>query len=320
LLSLAVFVSATMISQPDGNYEVSINLREGWNIIAGTVPEDAILSTSEIQLSDIKAMWYYSPKTNEYIRVYPNPETSKLQQADDDIVLTSAMWIYSEKSGTLKYDTLEDYPPLENRQLFAGYNFLTISEDMTIDVNTASPEEEEQYTLNNLKGNCNFEKVYHFEQSIQEWSPNLANDDFMDEELNSDIAGLGILVKVSSDCNLGKINEGEDTTPPQIPGGTSGSGDCTDSDGGMNYGTRGQNTGLYTDPLTNEERNENVRDVCLGDPETSQSDIDYYLERGFISESQATNDDVLIEYYCVGNSIELNNYECPNGCSNGACL
>jgi len=217
LVSLVVFVSATMVNQPDGNYEVSINLGEGWNIVAGTIPEEGILVNSDIQLSDIKAMWYYSPKTQEYIQVYPNQETGKLQQADDDIVLTSAMWVYSKKSGVFRYGTLEDYPPLENRQLFVGYNFLTITEDMTIDVNTASPEEEEQHTLNNLKGTCNFEKVYHFEQSIQEWSPNLANDDFMDEELNSDIAGLGILVKVSNGCSLGTSNGGSTTAPPGLP-------------------------------------------------------------------------------------------------------
>lgn len=38
----------------------------------------------------------------------------------------------------------------------------------------------------------------------------------MNEELNSDIAGLGILVKVTNDCNLGKSNNGG-TNPPSIP-------------------------------------------------------------------------------------------------------
>ncbi len=72
LVGLAVFVSASMSWQGNGPnvpYKVELELNKGWNIIAGTLPEDGILSDSEIQASDIKAMWYYSPKTKEY-KVY----------------------------------------------------------------------------------------------------------------------------------------------------------------------------------------------------------------------------------------------------------
>ncbi len=216
LITLSILVSATMIIQHDGDYEVSFELREGWNIIAGTMPEDGILPQSEIQLDDIKAMWYYSPISKEYIRVHPNPELGKLQQADDDIVLTSAMWVYSEKRGTIRYTTLEDYPPLEERRLYKGYNFLTISGDMTIDLIDATPEEEEQYTMNKFKGTCIFEKVYYFEQSVQQWSPDLSTDHFMDEELGPGIAGLGLVVKAQEDCNLGKTAE-VIAEPPSLP-------------------------------------------------------------------------------------------------------
>ena len=281
MIGLIVFVSAGMISKPDGNYEVTINLREGWNIVAGTMPEEGITSDSEIQISDIKAMWYYSPKSNEYMRVYPNPELSKLRQADDDVVLTSAMWIYSEKDGTIKYDTLEDYPPLENRELYEGYNFLTITDGMTIDINSASPEEEEQYTLNNLKGDCNFEKVYHFEQSIQEWSQNLINDDFMNEELDTTVVGLGIVVKVSSDCNLGSSSS-SGTSPPGLPGDS----ECTDSGGGKDYYVKGTTTDAVTTKM----------DSCWSDGIR------------------------LSERYCIGDALGVITYECPNGCSNGACI
>ena len=61
ILSLGVFVSAVMINQPNGNYNVEIELTEGWNIIAGTMPEEGILEDSEIKLKDIGAMYYYSP-------------------------------------------------------------------------------------------------------------------------------------------------------------------------------------------------------------------------------------------------------------------
>jgi len=71
LVGLGVFVCATMIKDSNGVYEVTIDLEKGWNIVAGTMPEEGILASSEIQLSDIKAMWYYSPLTKSYSQLYP---------------------------------------------------------------------------------------------------------------------------------------------------------------------------------------------------------------------------------------------------------
>lgn len=201
VIGLVVVVSANMFIQPDGNYEVEIEVSEGWNIIAGTMPEIGILSNSDIQLSDISAMYYYSPLTKEYIRVYPNAEVTKLQQADDDIVLTSAMWIYVKKDGVLKYDTLEDYPDLGNRELISGWNFVTITPDM-INVD-----------LENYKGSCNMEKVYFFHPELQEWvSLRPASDDF-----ETDMDGMGAIIKVTSDCTLGNGGSSDGSNPPGLP-------------------------------------------------------------------------------------------------------
>ena len=130
VLGVVGLVGAGMSLDSNGAYDVEIYLREGWNIVAGTLPSDGIAADSEIQESDIRAMWYYSPMSEEYMRVHPNLELNKLQQEDDDIVFTSAMWVYVNKNGYLKYNTLEDYPALGDRQLYAGYNFVTITPDM----------------------------------------------------------------------------------------------------------------------------------------------------------------------------------------------
>ena len=71
-----------------------------------------------------------------------------LVSIDDDVVLTSAMWVYSDKAGKLKYSTLEDYMPLSFREFSAGWNFFTITPDIT------------GTTPSDIKGTCNFEKVY----------------------------------------------------------------------------------------------------------------------------------------------------------------
>ena len=211
LVGFVGFVTASMIWQgngPDVPYKVELELNKGWNIIAGTLPEDGILSDSEIQASDIKAIWYYHPQTREYIRVYPNPELSKLQQADEDVYLTSAMWVYSSKAGIIEYSTLEDYPLLENRQLYAGWNFVTITPDMFYEKNG-----QDVFSWNGIKGNCNFEKIYAWNPETQSWipiSPELESFDF------NDFLGYGFIVKVLNDCKLSQPAENV-AQPPQIP-------------------------------------------------------------------------------------------------------
>ena len=69
---------------------------------------------------------------------------------------------------------------------------------------------------------------------------------------------------------------------------------CSDSDGGINYNQQG--TTCLSGKIA--PSGDCVSDVCL-------------------------NNVTLKEYYCGGpnnNSIKSVNYNCPNGCSNGACL
>ncbi|MAH48331.1 hypothetical protein CMI37_21075 [Candidatus Pacearchaeota archaeon] len=218
LFSLAVFVSATMISQPDGNYEVTVHLNQGWNLIAGTEPTQGILANSDIGLNDIGAMWYYSPVLKKYYQIYPENELDQLsmeegRQLDEDIILTSAMWIYSRDSGDIKYSTLEDYPSLENRQLHAGWNLVSVTPEMAADINNLpTVEEKQKYTLNAMKGSCSMQKAYFFDSANQEWL-----ELPLTIKLDNTHIGRGILIKVSSDCTLG--TSGSSTSPPGLPGG-----------------------------------------------------------------------------------------------------
>ena len=110
LIISAVFVSALdgiMTGGNDGQYIVEVVVVKGWKVIAGIVPNEAIAVDSEIKSSDIKAVWYYAPNLKKYVQIHPNLDMSA--QIDDDVALTSAMWVYSDKAGRLKYSTLEDY-------------------------------------------------------------------------------------------------------------------------------------------------------------------------------------------------------------------
>lgn len=202
LVGMVVFVSATMIEKGSG-HEVEIELIEGWNLIAGTIIEDGILEDSDIGLNDIDAMWYYSPLQNKYIEVYPNTDWEKINQDDEDFVLTNAMWIYSRDSGNLQYNTLEDYPPLENRQLYAGWNFVTITPDMI------ESRENPDLTFEEIIGTCDVEKAYYF------FNGNWVLFDM--PEMDSTLLGKGMAIKVSSDCNLGTSSGGTTTAPPELP-------------------------------------------------------------------------------------------------------
>jgi len=217
LLSAAVIANQNFMSKDRNNaYIINAEIRKGWNIIAGTMPTEGILSTSEIKATDIAAMWYYSPLSKEYIRVHPEPELEKLQAADDDVVLTSAMWVYSKKSGMISYSTLEDYPPLSQRQLTPGWNFVTVTIDMY--KGTYHPNEgytNEYFSWDAIKGDCDYQRIVFFNPATQDWveiSPDLEIksydfDDFM---------GAGMLVKVSNACNL-KEPTADVMQPPAIP-------------------------------------------------------------------------------------------------------
>tara|TARA_Y100000034_G_C6866659_1_gene395108 strand:+ start:185 stop:1273 length:1089 start_codon:yes stop_codon:yes gene_type:complete len=350
LIGIIGVVSATMISQPDGNYEVSIDLREGWNIIAGTVPEDAILPDSEIQLSDIKAMWYYSPKSNEYIRVYPNPETTKLQQADDDIVLTSAMWIYTEKSGTLKYDTLEDYPDLDNRQLYAGWNFMSVTPDM------------KDKFLKDIEGDCQIESAFSYDITGQTWTGFSSTDQYFGDY---DI-GRGIVIKVVDNCKFNSSFAHQDSENADVPDFPDSYGlNCSDSDNGKDYFTKGEitkgsnigsdecntngqfgsNPNLLREYFCNNDEIDAEWYACPGSCEDgkcvdsssstegcedSDKGKDYYT-KGTASNSTYLDSDhctyvqnedyyYIYEVYCEGNAVKSEQVNCTNGCSNGACI
>jgi hypothetical protein len=67
---------------------------------------------------------------------------------------------------------------------------------------------------------------------------------------------------------------------------------CTETDGGENYGTKGVLTMVNS---TNSSVSENMTDSC-------------------------SDDNTLLEYFCEGNTVGTNEETCRYGCENGACV
>lgn len=193
---------------PGGRYVVKIYLHKGWNIIPGTIPRDGIFGDSDIQKEDILVSWYYSPIQKKYIQIYPNTDWNGINIDSDDFVLTNAFWVYSKRPGIIKYSTLEDYPPLNQRKLYTGWNFVSITPDMQPD--TSNPN----FAFDSIEGSCDFRKIYAFRANNQNWEgPIHKGYIFEAGNFYEDLVGTGLLIKVIDNCTLNRIA----ISPPLLP-------------------------------------------------------------------------------------------------------
>ncbi len=200
-ISLAIFVSAT--------YEIVIP--KGWNIIYGlTIFPDENLN-DVFGNGKIEAVYAYIPSINDYAQVYPNPELDKLREMDDDELLNTAFWVYAESGfdwDLQDFKTNNGYLSFDERQLYSGWNFVGITEDMY-----TNEDELLSFTWNQIKGTCDIEKVYFY--ASQENPPLWAPVEF-DMPLDDDFVGLGMIVKVKNNCKLKLISE-DTEEPPLVP-------------------------------------------------------------------------------------------------------
>ncbi len=198
ILSSSLTVAATMVADNE-KYTITVELNKGWNLIPAILPDKGILPDSQIKSSDIKVVWYYSPIQKKYLQVYPNMDKGFANE-DDDFVLTNAFWVYSNKADTLVYSTLEDYPPIGDRQLFSGWNLVSMTPDLV-----EGPQNPD-LTLEEIKGNCNIIKEFYFFDG--QWVL------FNMPEMDSTLLGKGMAIKVTDNCKLGKKGI---SNPPQLP-------------------------------------------------------------------------------------------------------
>jgi len=198
LVMSGVFVYAS-------NVESYYQFEKGWNLVYGfTSPER--LSGGEVISENIKAVYILKQPTQEFVRIYPNPETKKLEGIQDSYYEKTAQFVYSDVAGRSEYLFEEPLPPTywNEHQIYKGWNLVGLSNYMV--ESSSNPD----LTLEDIKGTCNIEKVYYFFDG--KWVV------FDYPEMDSTLLLKGLLIKVSNDCVLGMIDE-ESTVnpPPQIP-------------------------------------------------------------------------------------------------------
>ncbi len=301
LLGVA-YASMNLKTENEKKYEISLDISEGWSIVSGIYPPQSLSQNSEIKIGDIKAVWFYSPIEKKYIEIYPNLDEIGLEDYDDEYVFSSSMWIYSEKAGTLHYDSIvySDFPTLATTQLFAGWNFITITSEMI------------GKSLWESKGTCNIEKAYAWdnEGDRQRWD----NVGLYDRINSQEVAGLGIVIKVTDDCTLGVSSSSSDgTTPPGLPGTDNGYQDssykCTETDGGLDYYTAGA---VYYGKYDYVDSCGHPGVVNAGTPQ------EYTIVEGDLLEHSCYGPDN--DKRCTESACRFIKYRCPNGCSDGACI
>jgi len=305
LIGFSVFVYAQLIE--GGEYTLnpikSVSLNKGWNLVslyAFDLDKYAFeLNDPEQVPSYIKAVYFYDRGNNEYIRLFPNFERTKLEQfylnnlgtleEPEDIgeygaFVNSAIWMYSTKNKQITFSVTDGLASLDYVNIKQGWNFITVTPEFS------------GHSLNDLKGNCNILQVYAYDEDEGGWV-NLISSMDDDRILGENAMQMhGLVMKVSDNCKLGIVEEG----PPELPSDGDSTGNCTDSDGGKNYSVKGTTTGLTRDEVTQEMKIGTKTDTCVSSMQVGE----WFCK----------------SHHTYGEYVEGTTYTCPNGCLDGACI
>ena len=114
----------------------------------------------------------------------------------NEYIAKNAFWIYSydDTSIVVRVDKKISY---SNLDLYKGWNLIPITEDMIGGY------------LSDIKGDCEFEKLYIWDAESQQWSKIDVNYAFSGEDIN-----YGFLVKSLNFCSLSGVAI---ISPPPMP-------------------------------------------------------------------------------------------------------
>ena len=208
------------------NQEVGpVKFQAGWNLIHGFVDSTGQLNGQRLSSSHIKAVYWFSPKSQEYVRLYPSLDVAKLDSLANmygrsyvtDSLRDTSLWAYSDITQNSKYSLPESPFPVEDRELYAGWNFVSVTPDFDLSGSVGSGLVwSRQFSWADMAGGCDISKAYYFNTKKNDWVF-LSNSDPIDYD---DVLYKGFVLKVSSDCSLGRVLTGTIAPVPVIPGGT----------------------------------------------------------------------------------------------------
>ena len=202
--ALLIFISISVIVYAS-NTKNYYNFEKGWNLVLGFTFPDKL--SGEILPANIKAVYILKQPTQEFVRIYPDPETKKMEGLDDDYYEKTAQFVYSDKAGKSEYTFEEPLPPKywNEHQIYKGWNLVGLSNYMI--EGQGNPD----LTLKDIKGTCNIERAYYFFGG--QWIR------FDMPEMDSTLFLKGLLIKVPDNCVMGMVANGNGNIipPPQIP-------------------------------------------------------------------------------------------------------
>jgi hypothetical protein len=192
-------------------YAEDFQINKGWNLISGTV---LLNLYNELEIESVnKNTFYLNPYNKKYETLNEIQSSDFFEDfnSDDNFILNSGLWYYSENYYNFKEDISSFEGPIENPyKLKKGWNQISISSNWIYDSNS----NHEPLNLAQIKGSCSIEKMYIFEHVSQEWH-NLELNSF---ELYQEFFGMGMAIKILDDCSLNYERENTNSiNPPALP-------------------------------------------------------------------------------------------------------
>jgi len=221
LVGLAIFVSASYSSDKN---QGSLIISKGWNLVP-VASYELQKSDSEVKFSDFKYGYLYMGSKG-YTLVFkdgnwiqnPNGLHGSWASNEEEAqkLIQSSMWVYSDVEGQLVFNWGQagfnsELFQLSKYKLSKGYNFLFVTPEMAIGV-IGNPSTAR--SLNDIKGDCTFEKVYSYKQDEGGWINLMSSLDDKRMLGENSAQMYGLVVKISDACSLGYNGE---ALPPSIP-------------------------------------------------------------------------------------------------------
>ncbi|MBI4144354.1 carboxypeptidase regulatory-like domain-containing protein [Candidatus Woesearchaeota archaeon] len=180
-----------------------VRLFNGWNLVPGLIDPLNQGMKGDLLVEDIKVIYGLLP-SQDYVRVWPQPERDELDDMSDEEVrefVSTGTWVYAAKSGTIDYGPLfgSDLVAYDKIRLYKGWNFLS-RERMLSSVLSSG------VSLRGISGNCRIRRAYFFDSQAYQYV-RIPLDGFIE-------VPPVILLKVSNNCQLGEVI----APPPELPG------------------------------------------------------------------------------------------------------
>ncbi len=177
-----------LVPPPPPEEKIKLRLQEGWNLI--TLP-----GKGELSLGDCEALYGFVYLDGEYLSI-KDAEEKLGEERLMEYLRKHSFWAYSFRECELEFK-LEEYTSYAELEPSEGWNFLPITEDMI------------GKSLENIKGDCEFQRLYLWDAKKQRWEKLDPESRFSEKQ-----EFKGFVVKAEHSCSLGQASI---PSPPPLP-------------------------------------------------------------------------------------------------------